>query len=441
MNGFIKEAKRVAEFAPGIPASREISSINIPKGFTRLVVQKHSAKRAGDHLDLRIQSGSKAYSWALRDWPKKHGEQVFARRVEDHSSQYLDFQGVIPEGYGAGTVSQFINETIDIIYANDDKIKFVIPNIGEFAIIHTSDLDWLLVKMNKVVGPISSKEDYKEQLIKSIDINDGSTVLQPKIDGAHSIITLAPGKMNRVFSYRISAKTGDPVEHTHQMKNIRDAKVPPGLGGTVLRAEVFARKNGRALPPQNVSGLLNSGIIKSRTEQEESSTTLVPVLFDITKYRGHDVTQKPYEERLDLLKQISKQVKVLEMPDLAYTPKEKKSLIQRIRSGRHPDTSEGVIAWNLQEPVTTKSKLKKEFDVYIKKITKGLRGFSYSIKPHDGTAGRVGTGFSTSEYNNMQKHPEKYIGNVARVIAQQQFPSGALRGPSYQTMHVEKNIK
>ena len=87
-----------AEPAPGEPKPGTAAPL--------FVVQKHAAKRAGLHWDLRLEHGGVLWSWAVRKGPSLDpADRRLAAHVEDHPLDYADFQGAIPEGqYGAGTV-------------------------------------------------------------------------------------------------------------------------------------------------------------------------------------------------------------------------------------------------------------------------------------------------------------------------------------------------
>jgi DNA ligase D-like protein (predicted 3'-phosphoesterase) len=116
----------------------------------RFVVHEHRAKKAGLHYDLRLEIDGVLKSWAFRKEPPiQPGIKRLGIRQPDHELSYIDFQGLIREGYGAGVVSIWDNGEMEIIeYSPDKKIKVILKGgklSGEYVLINTSR-GWLLFK-------------------------------------------------------------------------------------------------------------------------------------------------------------------------------------------------------------------------------------------------------------------------------------------------------
>jgi bifunctional non-homologous end joining protein LigD len=456
----LAEEYDVKRSAPGIPDRSEYGDVlaNLkPKEWVELFIQSHEALKAGPHYDIRIGSKDTGlFSWASRKGLPEPGESKPRQLVQQplHEYSYGKFEGEIPKGeYGAGRVKLVKYTPILITKITPTSLSFTIGD-GKYIerfVLFKSNKDpkiWYLLNTTptevvKFEKPkfINVDADQAEDLIKKL--SDEATA-QAKIDGALNLIQLLKDKLE-VISYRIS-KLNRPIVHTERIFGYR-----PSAGkfdDTLLLGEVYGvDEHGRAIPPQVLSGILNSSLYKSRVDIENKKYKMKVYLFDILKFYGKDLSDLPYEKRYELLKQIQKSLGMeeFEVPEQVKGRENIKKLLEQISKGKHPLTEEGII---IRDPKTGKQykvKLTKEYDVYIREIFRGegkyrnaAGGFYYSLTPDGPIVGKVGTGFDDDFRIFMWENKDDLIGRVARVKAYGQYPSGALRAPVFIALHESK---
>ncbi len=443
------------EFAPGIKDRShfpELPHISEPTK-AEFVIHDHEAKRKGRHFDVRIGIGDKGFSWAANSLPKP-GDSTYVVEQPVHSLEYFDFKGEIPEGYGAGKVDIHDRGKVEVVKSSPGHISFnTYRGYGpeEYTLHRIGDKMWKLYNRtpskDKLDLPLY-RPDYKETKMDHVSHFGDDYIMSAKIDDAHQLFHFGKsGDPIRALSYRESKRhPSGLIEHTHKLDL---PEVPKELANTVARGGIYAidKRTGVAMQNALLGGLLNSNVWKSREQQKELGK-LKTVIYDIEKYKGKDVSDLPYEDKLALLIEINKEVPHLAIPAMAHSKEEKDRLLKEIREGKHPETSEGVVLQHLKEsrpPI--KAKIFQEHDVYIKGFFSGegkykdvgVGGFYYSHTPDGEIAGKVGTGLSDELRKDMHRNQEKYKDAVAVVTAQEKYSSGALRVPAFKNWHIEKN--
>ncbi len=118
----------------------------------KFVIQEHFAEKAGHHYDFRLELDGVAKSWVLKKGLPNKGEKRLAIQTFDHDVEYMDFEGVIPVGYGKGRVVIWDKGEYELIERSEDKIKFRLKGEkvkGEFVLIRFPKVKdgWLLIRI------------------------------------------------------------------------------------------------------------------------------------------------------------------------------------------------------------------------------------------------------------------------------------------------------
>ena len=125
----------------------------------RFVVQEHHARQL--HYDFRLEMAGILKSWAVPKGPSLNpADKRLAVMVDNHSLEYIDFEGIIPPGqYGAGTVVVWDSGNYSLLEGEDpakavEKGKILFELQGKtlkggftlFRMKGRGEKNWLLVK-------------------------------------------------------------------------------------------------------------------------------------------------------------------------------------------------------------------------------------------------------------------------------------------------------
>ena len=117
------------------------------------VDQLHEARRAGTHHDIRF-GDRELFSWAGRRGLPAPGERAGLFQQPLHSPEYANFEGEIPEGYGAGRVTTHDKGNVTVTEAGPDKIKFTLTHkepLEHYTMIRTEGKGnpWLTINQSQ----------------------------------------------------------------------------------------------------------------------------------------------------------------------------------------------------------------------------------------------------------------------------------------------------
>lgn len=300
-------------------------------GELRFVVQKHAARRL--HYDFRLEAEGVLKSWAVPKGPSLDPDvKRLAIMVEDHPYEYRDFEGIIPKGYGAGTVMVWDQGTYDVdgmpakiseeaLVKGLEKgeIHFTLKGEklnGKFVLakLKKETDEWILIKSrdafssgeeitlrdrsvisNRTLEEISGKKNQgkKQQAFKASPMlatlvdepfDHKEWLFEIKLDGFRALAELDDRKVKLYSRNLKSFNERFPI----LVENLRGLKLDAVLDGEIV-----------ALDEMGVSHF-------QLLQNDPTEENVFYYVFDILYLNGRDLTALPLIERKSILKTILK---------------------------------------------------------------------------------------------------------------------------------------
>ncbi len=149
----LSEYKNLRDFSK-TPEPKGKAKVSPKKVETRFVVHEHHASHL--HWDLRLEMEGVLKSWAIpKGPPTTPGIKRLAVQTEDHPLDYIDFEGIIPEGeYWAGTVKIWDTGAFELFGQKvsgslQKEVKFHLQGKklkGIYYLLHFKEKNWLFFK-------------------------------------------------------------------------------------------------------------------------------------------------------------------------------------------------------------------------------------------------------------------------------------------------------
>ncbi len=423
---------------------RKFSSTPEPKGLAlsssqkRFVIQKHAANRL--HYDLRLENHGVMLSWAVPKGPSENPKNKhLAAQTEDHPLEYRHFEGVIPEGYGAGTVMVWDQGTFEWVKKSKNHYSFVLAGEklkGEYALVRLPKAGakaWLLLKKKDKFASAAKKiiDRLPNSVITGRSLNEikkgspAKKVTIRKITGAK--LKAMPKKITVMKPTLISKSFNDPewIFETKwdgfrglalingskldlRSRNWLDLKERfPELSDI---KQAFAGKN--VIADGEIVSLDSKGVSHfALLREDQPSRNLVYQVFDLLYLDGYDLRNTPLEERKALLRAI-----LIPHPRVKYSDHVEAAGEDFFAEAKKDDL-EGIVAkerTSIYEGKRTKQWLKikntKTQEFVIAGWTKGTGSRAKTIGSlvlgvYSGKeliyAGRVGSGFNEKDLSSL----------------------------------------
>ena len=289
---------------------RDFARTPEPKGrapktgvMRRYVVHRHHATRL--HWDVRLEMGGILASWAVPNGPPlEAGKRRLAVHTEDHPIEYLTFHGVIPDGYGAGTMTIWDTGEYEPLAEKDDeyKVRFAGKRLeGEWVLVKTRQnegRDWLMIKHGTPPkdDPLLGKISPMLAAAADEPFDSPEFIYEPKWDGVRTIAFVDGGE--------VRLQTRNLLDCTRQYPEATGiAEALTGAYQAIVDGEVVAL-NEKGVPSfQRLQPRMHV-TDEATVRKLRRSTPVIYQAFDLLWVDGEDLRRLPLRERLRRLAEV-----------------------------------------------------------------------------------------------------------------------------------------
>ncbi len=290
---------------------RDFSRTPEPKGLVkkrapralRFVVQRHHASRL--HWDVRLEMDGVLASWAVPQGPPLEGGlRRLAVHTEDHPMQYLTFEGVIPDGYGAGSMSIWDTGTyvIDERKPKELKLTFTGQELrGSYVLVQTAQnegRDWLMIKHEPApkARALDARITPMLATATSAPFDSPEWAFEPKWDGVRTL-AFVDGAVVRLQSRNLRDVTAQYPEVELSCAHALTGAYRAILDGEIVAVDPEGRPSFQLLQSRMHA---NAAAVARLRKQ---GPPLFYYVFDLLWVDGEDLAARPLRERARRLRE------------------------------------------------------------------------------------------------------------------------------------------
>ncbi len=322
-NPKLKEYRRKRNFTRTVEPAGAVPPASKQGGRRRFVVQKHAASHL--HYDFRLEMHGVLKSWAVpKGVPYKPDEDRLAVATEDHPTEYLSFEGTIPQGqYGGGTVMVWDIGTYEIIEGNYYKgfLRIFLEGKklkGEWTLKRTAEKNWTLQRAGEQLKAPGEESAISGRTLDEIAAARDSVWHSNRPEP--QIANLPPAKIAFIppMQAKLTATLPEGEGWQYEIKldgyralalRTRGRVILLSRNNNTLNSRFGAVAEGcRALPEDTILdgeivALDNNGrpVFNLLQNWQTAHAPIFYYAFDLLAYKGKDLTSLPLRDRRELL--------------------------------------------------------------------------------------------------------------------------------------------